>query len=152
MYGEAPMSKIAIAAVSILLLLCGSRPGPADAATTSHAAEKNRVRLRLPTPGSKLLTAAITTKAGNRPAASSRIACPRINGRRRLDRHGRCGSVVSRKVKSAKYMTSVPGAPDAQYVVIQYQTSFVHKKSATETVTSMLDSDGNWRVSGYYIR
>jgi len=62
------------------------------------------------------------------------------------------GKVVSRKLKSADYKTSLPGAPDGQYVVIQYDTSFEHKPSAVETVTPMLDKDGKWRVSGYYIK
>jgi uncharacterized protein DUF4019 len=62
------------------------------------------------------------------------------------------GVLVSRKLKSARYATSLPGAPDGQYVVIQYDTSFEHKKAAIETVTPMMDKDGNWRVSGYYIK
>jgi hypothetical protein len=62
------------------------------------------------------------------------------------------GGVISRKVRDAQYTTSLPGAPDGQYVVIQFDTSFRNKKSAIETVTPMLDKDGQWRVSGYYIR
>jgi hypothetical protein len=62
------------------------------------------------------------------------------------------GNVIKRNVKSTQYMTSLPGAPDGEYVVIQYETSFENKKSAIETVTPMLDKDGKWRVSGYYIR
>ena len=62
------------------------------------------------------------------------------------------GSVVSRGLKSSTYETSLPGAPDGEYVVIQYSTSFENKKSAVETVTPMLDPDGRWRVSGYYIK
>lgn len=62
------------------------------------------------------------------------------------------GGLVSRKVKSKNYMTSVPGAPDGEYVVIQFDTSFENKKSAIETVTPMFDEDGSWRVSGYYIK
>ncbi|PSH02702.1 MAG: hypothetical protein CXZ00_16045 [Acidobacteria bacterium] len=62
------------------------------------------------------------------------------------------GRAISRNVKSAMYKTSLPGAPDGQYVVIQYETSFEHKKSATETVTPALGKDGQWRMSGYYIR
>ncbi len=62
------------------------------------------------------------------------------------------GSVVSRKVKSSEHKTSIPGAPDGDYVVIQFDTSFENKKTATETVTFMLDKDGTWRVSGYYIK
>lgn len=62
------------------------------------------------------------------------------------------GKVIRRNVKSKQYMTSLPGAPDGKYVVIQYETSFANKKSAIETVTPMLDNDGKWRVSGYYIK
>jgi hypothetical protein len=62
------------------------------------------------------------------------------------------GKLNSRKLKSATYTTSLPGAPDGQYVVIQYDSSFEHKTSAVETVTPMLDKDGLWRVSGYFIR
>lgn len=62
------------------------------------------------------------------------------------------GDVVSRKLKSAEYTTSLPGAPDGEYVVIQYDTSFANKKSAIETITPMLDKDGQWRVTGYFIR
>lgn len=62
------------------------------------------------------------------------------------------GKVNSRSFKASNYYTSLPGAPDGEYVVIQYKTSFENKKSSTETITPMLDSDGNWRVSGYYIK
>ena len=61
------------------------------------------------------------------------------------------GSMISRKLVSATYATSLPGAPDGEYVVLQYQTSFQFKESAIETVTPMLD-DNRWRVSGYYVR
>ena len=62
------------------------------------------------------------------------------------------GKLISRKVKSATYTTSLPGAPDGQYVVIEFNTSFENKKSGIETVTPMIDKDGMWRVSGYYIK
>lgn len=62
------------------------------------------------------------------------------------------GKNLSRKLKSARYQTSLPGAPDGQYVVIQFNTSFEHKTSAVETVTPLLDTNGQWRVSGYFIK
>jgi hypothetical protein len=62
------------------------------------------------------------------------------------------GEVVSRKFKSAKYTRSLPGAPDGEYVVLQFETSFARKADAIETVTPMLDKGGRWRVSGYYIK
>ena len=62
------------------------------------------------------------------------------------------GKLQSRKLQSAEYRRSLPGAPDGEYVVIQYATSFENKKSAIEMVTPMKDKDGVWRVSGYIIR
>ncbi len=62
------------------------------------------------------------------------------------------GTLKSRKVDSSSYETSLPGAPDGEYVVIQFASSFEHKTEAVETVTPMLDSDGEWRVSGYFIK
>jgi hypothetical protein len=61
------------------------------------------------------------------------------------------GAVKSRKVRSSRYTKSLPGAPEGEYVVIQYDTVF-EKRDAVETVTPMRDTDGVWRVSGYYIR
>jgi hypothetical protein len=62
------------------------------------------------------------------------------------------GKLITRKLKSKTYATSLPGAPDGEYVIIVFNTSFENKKAAVETVTPMKDKDGKWRVSGYYIR
>ena len=65
---------------------------------------------------------------------------------------GPLGRVLSRKPAKTTYTTTLPGAPDGKYVVVQFKTSFENKKSAVETVTPMLENDGQWRVSGYYIK
>jgi Protein of unknown function (DUF4019) len=65
---------------------------------------------------------------------------------------GPLGRVISRTLKRAQYETSLPGAPDGEYVVLQYDTSFENKRSAVETITPTLDKDAQWRVSGYFIR
>ena len=62
------------------------------------------------------------------------------------------GKLISRQIKSQQYATSMPGAPDGEYVVIQCDSTFENKAHAIETVTPMLDKDGQWRVSGYYIK
>jgi len=62
------------------------------------------------------------------------------------------GNLISRKVKTKAYKSSLPGAPDGEYVVIQFESSFEKKKVAVETVTPMMGKDGIWRVSGYYIK
>jgi hypothetical protein len=62
------------------------------------------------------------------------------------------GKVIRRTVASAQYATELPGAPDGEYVVIQFETSFEHKRNAVETVTPMLGGGGTWEVSGYFIK
>lgn len=62
------------------------------------------------------------------------------------------GGLISRQVKSATYETSLPGAPDGEYVVIQFKTSYENKKSSIETVTPMYEKNRGWRVSGYFIK
>ena len=62
------------------------------------------------------------------------------------------GGVQSREIASAEYVTTLPGAPDGEYVVFLFNASFENKENAVETVTAMKDLDGAWRVGGYFIR
>jgi Protein of unknown function (DUF4019) len=62
------------------------------------------------------------------------------------------GKLISRHLRTEDYQTSLPGAPDGQYVVMQFDTSFANKKAAVETVTTVKEKNGMWRVVGYYIR
>ena len=62
------------------------------------------------------------------------------------------GAMLKRETTAAKFSTSLPGAPDGEYIVFQFDSSFDNKQAATETVTAMKDLDGTWRVAGYFIR
>jgi sulfur relay (sulfurtransferase) DsrF/TusC family protein len=62
------------------------------------------------------------------------------------------GKLISRKLASATYTKTLPGAPDGEYVVLKFESSFEHKQSAIETVTPMREMDGSWKVSGYLIK
>jgi hypothetical protein len=62
------------------------------------------------------------------------------------------GALKSRTLQSATPKSALPGAPDGRYVVIEFAASFEHKARAIETVTPMMDADGKWHVSGYYIK
>jgi hypothetical protein len=62
------------------------------------------------------------------------------------------GSLHSRELASATYATSLPGAPDGEYVVMQFKSSFQNKKQAVETLTMVLEKDGQWRSTGYFIK
>ena len=66
-----------------------------------------------------------------------------------LRNRGPLGALISRKLTSAEYTTQLPGAPDGQYVVLQYESNFEHRSSVIETVTPVLDKDGKWRVCLY---
>ena len=62
------------------------------------------------------------------------------------------GKTIIRTLSGRRYETALPGAPDGEYVIIQYKTSFENKKSSIETITPMLERDGTWKVSGYFIK
>ena len=62
------------------------------------------------------------------------------------------GKLISRTLRSAKRAKSLPGAPDGDYVVMQFDTSFANKKTAVETVSFMQDKDAGWKAAGYYIK
>ena len=61
------------------------------------------------------------------------------------------GALQSRSLIDASYATSVPGAPEGQYVLLHYDASFANRPEAVETLT-LAFAKGYWRVSGYYIK
>lgn len=62
------------------------------------------------------------------------------------------GELQSRILKDVSYSRQLPNAPAGEYYVIQYQTIFVNRISASETLVMVLEPDGRWRVAGYYLR
>ena len=62
------------------------------------------------------------------------------------------GVVTSRKIRAMNYARELPGAPEGEYVVIQFDTRFENRPLSVETVTPMREKDGSWKVSGYFIR
>jgi ABC-type Fe3+-hydroxamate transport system substrate-binding protein len=62
------------------------------------------------------------------------------------------GALQERTLASSTYTTTLPGVPPGRYVVLQYAARFADRANAVETVTPMLDADGKWRVSGYFLR
>ncbi len=51
------------------------------------------------------------------------------------------GKVIKREMIKKSYTTQLPGAPDGEYVVIHFKTSFKNKASSYETVTPSLEKD-----------
>jgi hypothetical protein len=64
---------------------------------------------------------------------------------------GLFGMLKSRTVKSATPATNLPGAPEGEYVVFDFDAIF-EQKPAAERVTVVRDKDGAWRVVGYFVK
>ena len=62
------------------------------------------------------------------------------------------GKLEQRTVLSTTFANSFPGAPDGTYAIVLFRTSFAKKADAAESVTLERESDGAWRVVGYFIR
>ena len=62
------------------------------------------------------------------------------------------GVLKTRSVAAANYTQTLPGAPKGEYVVIRYTSDYSNKAGVVETVTPMLDADGVWRVTGYFVK
>lgn len=62
------------------------------------------------------------------------------------------GPLKSRTLKSSTSAKTLPGAPDGDYVVMQFNTAFEQKAAALETITVQHQPDSLWRVVGYFVR
>lgn len=61
------------------------------------------------------------------------------------------GQLESRKLKTATIASMLPGMPDGEYVVFQFDARF-SAGAMVETVTASREKDGTWRVAGYYVK
>ena len=88
--------------------------------------------------------------------ASSSLFRQMVTEEQWTDAHGKVitvlGSALERELRGTEHRTAVPGAPDGHYVLLTYDTRFEHKQEAVETVVTMLDTDGEWRVGGYFVQ
>jgi hypothetical protein len=62
------------------------------------------------------------------------------------------GTAEKREFKDAKFTHELPRVPKGEYWIIQFATTFEGPVATIETVTPMLDKDGKWHVSGYFIK
>ena len=60
------------------------------------------------------------------------------------------GAAKARRASKVTFTHKLPGAPDGDYVVLQYETDFSRNGHAVETVVPMRTTDG-WKVSGYFV-
>lgn len=61
------------------------------------------------------------------------------------------GALVERTQAEAGYRTTLQGRPDGEYVTVKFDSKF-ERKQVQEIVTTVRDTDGKWRVTGYSTR
>jgi uncharacterized protein DUF4019 len=62
------------------------------------------------------------------------------------------GKLRTRKPEKFARAHSLPGAPDGDYSIVEFESVYANGKQATEQVIWMFEADSVWRVSGYFIR
>ncbi len=62
------------------------------------------------------------------------------------------GKFKSRTAARFARSHSLPGAPDGDYAIIEFESAFANGKKAAEQVIWMFEPGDKWRVSGYFIR
>lgn len=62
------------------------------------------------------------------------------------------GALKSRTLASARFTRTLPGAPEADYVVIQYGAVYANRPGVTETLVATRETDGAWKVMTYLIQ
>jgi hypothetical protein len=62
------------------------------------------------------------------------------------------GNFVERQPAEAHYKRTLAGYPDGDYVTVFFLTKFDKKPQVLETVTTVREPDGRWRVTGYTAR
>jgi hypothetical protein len=59
------------------------------------------------------------------------------------------GAFVERQPGVVMYKKTLPGRPEGDYVTVVFASKFEKKADAQEIVTTVRDTDGRWRVTGY---
>jgi len=62
------------------------------------------------------------------------------------------GAFIERQPVEAAYKNSLAGRPDGDYVTVLFASKFANKADVEETVTTVREPDGRWRVTGYTAR
>ena len=63
------------------------------------------------------------------------------------------GKLTSKRtLSSSDYKSELPGAPDGNYYVFTYNTSYEKKNIAQETLTLIQTYQGEWKVVGFFIK
>ncbi len=65
---------------------------------------------------------------------------------------GPLGPLLSRAPQGREYTTTLPNAPEGEYIVITYGSSYTQLENAVETLVMVRNPAGAWKPAGYYVR
>jgi hypothetical protein len=139
--------RIPFMAAALLLALALSTPCPAWSADPAGAAEKEaKTWLRLVDKGDYLASWKEAGEYFQKGISADKWGQTIYSGRAPL------GQAISRQLATAKAHRTMPGAPDGEYYVLLFKSSFTSKRKALETVTLVKEPERGWRVVGYYVK
>ena len=98
-----------------------------------------------------LLDAGEYGKAWDEGAQLFRERVPRERWVESLPKDRAYGRLKERRSEIASFRTSLPGAPDGEYVTVRFSSNFEKKADAEELMTLVFEN-GTWRALGYGIR
>jgi hypothetical protein len=147
------MSKLAVFPLAVALALGVSSPGAAQVPAPAQGQDKSVALAQAAAEQwLTLVDAGKYSESWDEAAQAFKDAVARKDWEQSVkNARAPLGKVVSRKLAKSDYMKNPPNAPPGEYVGMLYNSSFANLKSASETVVPMLDKDGKWRVSGYYV-
>ena len=62
------------------------------------------------------------------------------------------GKLRSRKPVNAVDTTKLSNGEEGEFVVVTFESGFERLGSGIETVIAQLESDGNWKIAGYFVK
>jgi len=63
--------------------------------------------------------------------------------------HKPLGKLKERKLETAAHLKPLPGYTDQEGVILRYKSKYANRESVIESIGTMHDKDGTWRVAAY---
>ena len=156
---DKPTAKTALTLASVFLAAASVFLAAPGAAQAKPSPQKSKAPVTATAPQQAALSWLALTDSGKN-AQSWEAASPTFQSQVTQSQWAKAaqsvraplGKVQKRTLQSGQRTTTLPGVPPGDYAVLAYSTVFEKKNAATETVILTHNTDGKWRVSGYFIK
>ena len=146
------MPRVRLASLTTLLLAVGAGRAAAQQAATDTAAIRATAE-QVARKWLAIVDQARYDESWNQASAAFRAAVTQSDWELAVrSARGPLEPFGARRLIGSRYFTQLPNAPPGQYMVLQFSTVVAGGRMVIETVTPMKDTDGTWRVGGYFVR